>query len=115
MRVVVYDQLLKEMKRNAVLPGFEEAPILFPPTYRYVVLTTTAVGRVDIFTCLLVCHVILCFCADAPPCCTAGDARTVSTPSSVNRVTTAAWNDCAKATLPRSGRKRASSTQRVWT
>jgi hypothetical protein len=35
LRVVVYDQLLKEMKRNAVLPGFEEAPILFPPTYRY--------------------------------------------------------------------------------
>ena len=43
MRVVVYDQLLKEMKRNAVLPGFEEAPILFPPTYRYGVLTTTVV------------------------------------------------------------------------
>jgi hypothetical protein len=36
LRVVVYDQLLKEMKRSAVLPGFEEAPILFPPTYRYV-------------------------------------------------------------------------------
>ena len=33
--ILPYDQLLVEMKNNRVFPGFSEARITFPPTYKY--------------------------------------------------------------------------------
>ncbi|RXM92194.1 72 kDa inositol polyphosphate 5-phosphatase [Acipenser ruthenus] len=34
-RLLQYDQLSKEMKDGSVFQGFKEAPIQFPPTYKF--------------------------------------------------------------------------------